>query len=135
MLKKSITYVDYDGNQRTENHWFNLDEAELLELMVRYPGGMNAMLQKMIDEEDGAKILATIKEIIMLAYGEKSVDGKYFEKSHEKSVRFTQSRAYSTLLMELYRDAGAAADFMNKIVPQTANQTNGNPQISVVESK
>lgn len=124
MLKKSITYVDYDGNERTDNYWFNLDEAELLELQMRYPGGMSAMLQKMVEEEDGAKILATIKEIIMMAYGEKSLDGKYFEKSNAKSILFTQSRAYSALLMELYRDAGAAADFMNKIIPQTSSQPN-----------
>lgn len=135
MLKKPITYVDYDGNQRTENHWFNLDEAEILELQMRYPGGMSAMLQKMVEEEDGAKILATIKEIIMMAYGEKSLDGKYFEKSHEKSVRFTQSRAYSALLMELYRDAGAAADFMNKIIPQTTQQPTSNPQMSIVAAQ
>ena len=118
MLKKPITYVDYDGNTRTDNFYFNLDEAEILEMQMRYPGGMTAMLEKMVEEEDGAKILATIKEVIMLAYGEKSLDGKYFVKSHEKSVLFTQSRAYSALLMELYRDAGAAADFMNKIIPQ-----------------
>ena len=130
MLKKPITYVDYDGNQRTENYWFNLDEAEIMELQVRYPGGMSAMLQKMVEEEDGAKILATIKEIIMLAYGEKSLDGKYFEKDPNKSRLFTQSKAYSALLMELYREPGAAADFMNKIIPQVSN-----PQISVVEAK
>lgn len=118
MLKKPITYVDYDGNTRTDNFYFNLDEAEILEMQMRYPGGMSAMLQKMVEEQDGAKILATIKEIIMLAYGEKSLDGKYFVKSEEKSILFTQSRAYSALLMELYRDAGAAADFMNKIIPQ-----------------
>ena len=135
MLKKPITYVDYDGNQRTETYWFNLDEAEILEMQMRFPGGMSAMLQKMVDEQDGAKILATIKEIIMLSFGEKTLDGKYFEKSHEKSVRFTQSRAYSALLMELYRDADAAADFMNKIIPQVNNQSNGAPQISVVEAK
>lgn len=135
MLKKPITYVDYDGNQRTENYWFNLDEAEILEMEMQYPGGMSAMLQKIAEEQDGSKILATFKEIIMKAYGEKSLDGKYFEKSHEKSVLFTQSRAYSVLLMEMYRDADAAADFMNKIIPQTTNQPNGNPQISVVEAK
>ena len=134
MLKKPITYVDYDGNQRTENYWFNLDEGEILELQVRYPGGMSAMLQKMVEEEDGAKILATIKEIIMLAYGEKSLDGKYFTKSHEKSVLFTQSRAYSALLMELYRDANAAADFMNKISPQVA-QNNSNTNLNVVAAQ
>jgi hypothetical protein len=135
MLKKPITYVNYDGIQRTENYWFNLDEAEILELQMRYPGGMSAMLQKMVEEEDGAKILATIKEIIMLAYGEKSLDGKYFEKSPEKSRLFTQSRAYSALLMELYRDAGAAADFMNKIIPQVDNQPAGNPNLNVVAAQ
>lgn len=132
MLKKTISYTDYDGNKRTENHWFNLDEGEILELQMRYPGGMSAMLQKMVEEEDGAKILATIKEIIMLAYGEKSLDGKYFEKSHEKAVRFTQSRAYSALLMELYRDADAAADFMNKIIPQIEAD---NSQLNVVTAQ
>ena len=135
MLKKPITYVNYDGIQRTENYWFNLDEAEILELQMRYPGGMSAMLQKMVEEEDGAKILATIKEIIMLAYGEKSLDGKYFEKSPEKSRLFTQSRAYSALLMELYRDAGAAADFMNKIIPQVDNQPAANPNLNVVAAQ
>ena len=122
MLKKPITYVDYDGNTRTENHWFNLDEAEILELQMSYPGGMSAMLQKMVEEEDGAKILATIKKIIMMAYGEKSLDGKYFVKSEEKSLAFTHTRAYSVLLMELYRDANAAADFMNQIIPQIENK-------------
>ena len=135
MLKKPITYTDYDGNQRTENFWFNLDEAEILELQTSYPGGMSAMLQKMVEEEDGAKILATIKKIIMLAYGEKSVDGKYFNKSEEMSKAFTHTRAYSALLMELYRVPGAAADFMNKIIPQIPDQNNGNPQLNVVATK
>lgn len=135
MLKKTIDYVDYDGNKRTDSYWFNLDEAEILEMEMQYPGGMTAMLKKIVDEQDGAKILATFKEIIMKAYGEKSLDGKYFEKSHEKSVRFTQSRAYSALIMEMYRDAGAAAEFMNKIIPQVANKDNANHQINAVESK
>lgn len=121
MLKKPITYTDYDGNQRTDNFWFNIDEAELLEMQVKYPGGMKAMLEKMVEEEDGAKILATIKEIIMLSFGEKSLDGKYFNKSPELSNAFIHTRAYSALLMELYRVPGAAAEFMSKIIPQTPN--------------
>lgn len=135
MLKKPITYTDYDGNQRTENFWFNLDEAEILELQMSYPGGMSAMLQKMVEEEDGAKILATIKKIIKMAYGEKSLDGKYFKKSEEMSQAFLHTRAYSALLMELYRDAGAAADFMNKIIPQVTDQSNGNPNLNVVAAQ
>ena len=133
MLKKPITYTDYNGNQRTENFWFGLDEAEILEFQMSYPGGMTAMLEKMIEEEDGAAILATIKKVIMMAYGEKSVDGKYFKKSQELSEAFTHTRAYSVLLMELYR--GGAAEFMNKILPQVPDQPTGTPQISVVEAQ
>lgn len=118
MLKKPITYIDYDGNKRTENFWFNLDEGEILELQMSSEGGLTAMLEKMIEEKDGKRILAMMKEIIMKAYGEKSLDGRRFEKSEAKSIAFTQTRAYSELLMELYRDAGAAAEFMNKIIPQ-----------------
>lgn len=124
MLKKPITYTDYDGNERTENFWFNLDEAEIFELQMSYPGGMSAMLQKMIDEKDGAQILATIKKVIMMSIGEKSLDGKYFEKSEKFSEAFTHTRAYSVLLMELYGTPGAAAEFMNKIIPQVPNQPN-----------
>lgn len=118
MLKKPITYIDYDGNKRTENFWFNLDEGEILELQMSSEGGLTAMLEKMIEEKDGKRILAMMKEIIMKAYGEKSLDGRRFEKSEAKSIAFTQTRAYSELLMELYRDANAAAEFMNKIIPQ-----------------
>lgn len=118
MLKKPITYIDYDGNKRTENFWFNLDEGEILELQMSSEGGLTVMLEKMIEEKDGKRILAMMKEIIMKAYGEKSLDGRRFEKSEAKSIAFTQTRAYSELLMELYRDANAAADFMNKIIPQ-----------------
>lgn len=118
MLKKPITYIDYDGNKRTENFWFNLDEGEILELQMSSEGGLTAMLEKMIEEKDGKRILAMMKEIIMKAYGEKSLDGRRFEKSEAMSIAFTQTRAYSELLMELYRDAGAAAEFMNKIIPQ-----------------
>lgn len=139
MLKKPITYTDYDGNQRTENFWFNLDEAEILELMVKYPGGLKAMLEKIIEEEDGAKILGMIKEIIMLAYGEKSLDGKYFKKSTELSEAFVHTRAYSALIMELYKVPGAAAEFMNKIIPQqtTAPASNAGaaPALNVVATQ
>ena len=43
MLKKTINYVDYDGNQRTDSYWFNLDEAEILEMEMQYPGGAEAV--------------------------------------------------------------------------------------------
>ena len=36
MIKKTITYTDYNGVSRTEDFWFNLTTAELMkmELMI-----------------------------------------------------------------------------------------------------
>ena len=34
MLKKTITYTDYNDVNRTEDFYFNLNEAELTEMMV-----------------------------------------------------------------------------------------------------
>ena len=32
MLKKTITYTDYNGVRRTEDFWFNLSKAEIMEM-------------------------------------------------------------------------------------------------------
>lgn len=119
MLKKTIAYTDYDGNQRTEDFFFNLSKAEVLEMEMGVNGGMTKLIQRLVAEQDMERITRTFKEIIMKAYGEKSLDGKYFEKSEEKSRRFTQTEAYSELFLELL-DPDKCALFINGILPQDA---------------
>lgn len=121
MLKKTITYEDFDGNSRTEDFYFNLSKAEVLEMELGISGGMTQMLTKIIAAQDGERIIKTFKDIILKAYGEKSPDGKRFVKSEEISTAFSQTEAYSQLFMELATDANAAANFVNGIVP--ANTT------------
>ena len=119
MLKKTIKYTDYNGNERTEEFLFNLSKAEVLEMEMGVNGGMTNMIQKLVAEQDMALISKTFKDIIMKAYGEKSLDGKYFVKSSELSTRFTQTEAYSELFLELL-DPDKAAAFINAILPQDA---------------
>lgn len=119
MLKKTITYTDYDGNERTEDFFFNLSKAEVLEMEMGVNGGMTKLIQRLVAEQDMEHISKTFKEIIMKAYGEKSLDGKYFEKSPERSLRFSQTEAYSELFLELL-DPEKAAAFINAILPQDA---------------
>lgn len=119
MLKKTITYTDYDGNERTEDFFFNLSKAEVLEMEMGINGGMTKLIQRLVAEQDMERISRTFKEIILKAYGEKSLDGKYFEKSEEKSRRFSQTEAYSELFLELL-DPEKAAAFINAILPQDA---------------
>ncbi len=117
MLKKTITYTDYDGNERTEDFFFNLTKAEVLEMEMGVNGGMTKLIQRLVAEQDMGQISKTFKDIILRSYGEKSLDGKYFEKSPEISRRFSQTEAYSELFMELL-DQEKASAFINGILPQ-----------------
>lgn len=127
MLKKTITYEDYDGNKRTEDFYFNLSKAEILEMEMGVSGGMTQMLNRIIAEQDSEKIIKTFKEIIFKAYGEKSPDGKRFIKSEELSTAFSQTEAFSQLFMELATDADAAAKFVNGIIPVATTQSTPAP--------
>lgn len=120
MLKKTITYTDYNGNERTEDFYFNLNKAELTEMELSNTGGFINVINKIIAEQDSKRIVEIFKDVILKAYGEKSLDGKRFVKSKEISDAFTQTEAYSQLFMELATDAKAAADFINAITPVVA---------------
>lgn len=117
MYKKTMTYVDFDGNQRTEDFYFNLSRAEVLEMETGVSGGLTKFLNKIVAEQDGKKIVEAFKDLVFKAYGEKSLDGKHFVKSEELSRAFSQTEAYSDLFMELATNAEAAAEFVNAIIP------------------
>ena len=117
MLKKTITYVDYNGTERKEDFYFNLSKAEIMEMEMGTPGGMVEMINKIVAAQDAPAIIDMFKKMILKAYGEKSADGKRFIKSKELSEAFSQTEAYSQLFMELATDADAASKFVNGIVP------------------
>lgn len=119
MLKKTIVYTDYDGNERTEDFWFNISKAELAELEYSVKGGLKKILEKAVQDQDGPKIISVFKEIVLKAYGEKSNDGRRFMKSEEISKNFSETEAYVNLFMELATDEKAATAFMEGILPKT----------------
>lgn len=120
MLKKAITYTDYNGNERTEDFYFNLSKAEIMEMEMGTTGGLAEMIKKIVAEQDAPAIIKIFKDLVLKAYGEKSPDGKRFMKVKD-GVRlcdaFAETEAYSILFMELATDADAAAKFVNGIIP------------------
>lgn len=120
MLKKNIKYVDYDGNARAEDFYFNLNKAEVIELQLGTVGGLTKILEKIVQEKDTSRIIEYFKTIILKAYGEKSADGRRFIKSQELRDAFEQTEAYSELFMELASDAKMAAEFINGVLPKEA---------------
>ena len=121
MLKKTITYTDYNDVERTEEFYFNLTKAEVMEMEMSTAGGLAEMIQRIVAAQDAPAIIKIFKDLILKAYGEKSLDGKRFMKVDEYgnplSKQFEQTEAFSTLFMELATDADAAAKFINGIVP------------------
>lgn len=117
MLKKTIKFVDFDGNEREESHYFNLTKAELTEMEMSTNGGLTKMIEKIVETRDGSRIIAIFKELILKSYGEKSLDGRRFIKSKELSEEFSQTGAYDALFMELATDADKASDFIRGIIP------------------
>ncbi len=121
MLKKTITYTDYDGNERIEDFYFNLSKAEVAEMEMSEYGGLSNLLKKIVQEKDTKRIIEMFKDLILRAYGEKSPDGKRFVKNQELRDAFVQTEAYSELFMELAGNAEAAAAFVNGITPIIAS--------------
>lgn len=116
MLKKTITFTDFDGNERTEDFYFNLKKSEILELHMETVGGLKQMLETILAKQDAPKIMMVFKELILKSYGEKSADGKRFIKSEQLSKEFEETNAYDVLFMDLM-DANNAAAFVNGIIP------------------
>lgn len=117
MYKKTVTYEDYDGIERTETFYFNLSKAELLEMELDRDGGLGNLIQKIIDEKDARRMINIFKEIMNRSYGVKSDDGKRFIKNKEVLNAFIESPAYSDIYMELITNTNEAVEFVNGIVP------------------
>ena len=116
-IKKTLTYTDYDGGERTEDYYFNLTEAELVEMELSIDGGMQKKIEKIMNSKDMKQIIEVFKDLILRSYGEKSDDGKRFIKNKEITEAFTQTEAYSMLFMKLATDEKEASDFVNGILP------------------
>ena len=118
MIKKQITYTDYDGNERTESFWFALNQAELLEMNLEKNGGLANMITRITETNDYAELSRILKDLILRSYGVKSDDGKRFVKSPAMTEEFMQTEAYSEMFTELVTDAGATSEFIQGIIPQ-----------------
>ena len=124
MLKKTITYTDYNEITHTETYYFNLSKAECMEMEMSTSGGLTEMINKIIETQDVPAIIKIFKDLILKAYGVKSPDGKRFIKSEELSTAFAQTEAYSVLFMELATNAEEAAVFVNGIMPSIDKKSN-----------
>jgi len=118
VLKKNVTYTDFNGQTVTEEFRFHLSKAELVEMEAERRGGLAAYLQRIVETNDGAAIINAFKDLLQRSVGRVSQDGRRFIKNPEIVDDFMESPAYSVLFMELATKADAAAEFVNGIIPE-----------------
>ena len=123
MLKKTVTYTDYNGVERTEAFYFHYTEAEILDMEMSTEGGFAERIQKIIDAKDQVSLMKLIKKFVIDAYGIQSEDGKRFIKNDKVKTEFLESPAYSKIWMELVMDDEVAADFVNNVIPSDMKGT------------
>lgn len=123
MRKETITYTDYNNVTRTEDFFFNLNEAELTALQYGVDGGMKEMLERIVKSNDNKQIMACFHDLIAKSYGEKSPDGRRFVKSAELSEAFMQTEAYNELMLRFMTDANYSAEFINDVLADVTKRT------------
>lgn len=129
MVKKTITYIDYDGTERTEDFYFNLSEAEITEMQLSVEGGMRGYIEKIVAAKSQLEVVKLFKEILLRSYGKKSLDGRLFVKNEANTAEFVANPAYSKIYIELVTDTDAATKFVNALIP--ANTQNQNPAMAM----
>lgn len=115
---KDITYTDLNGNTQTERAWFRLSALELNELNDMYDGKTDKLLDKAIKNKDTSFIAKYLKDVIVLAYGVKSEDGKKLVKTPEIKEAFDGSLAFDEIYTELLLNPEEVERFIEGITPQ-----------------
>lgn len=118
MLKQTIKFKDFLENERETTLYFNLTEAELVDIQVHSDEGIQKEMEDAVKSKDLAKLLDFIKMLVHKSYGELDKDGIHFNKSDEITASFVNSAMYSPLLLSLFEDEGARAEkFITGLMP------------------
>lgn len=118
MLKKTITYKDYNNQEVTEDFYFNLNQDEVIEMQMSHEDGLGEHLKAIVASGEGAKVYQEFKKIILMAYGVKSPDGRRFVKNEQVTQDFLATRACSDLIVQLITNPDQMAEFVQGIVPE-----------------
>ena len=122
MLKREITYENYDGVEVKETFYFNLTRSEIIMMSMEEDGDIAERLQSILDKKDGKLIVKTFHDLILRAYGEKSADGRRFVKSSELSKAFSETPAFDVMFEEMMMNPDKALEFVNALIPKDYRQ-------------
>lgn len=133
MLKQTVTFENFDGEEVTKDLYFNISVDELLE-MEASEEGFSDKVKTVIKSEDRRQILAIFKDIVFKAYGVKSEDGNRFVKSEELNKEFAESAAYEAFFVDLMTSEKTSAEFIGKLLPKSLDKIIGKAEMDKIKA-
>lgn len=118
MLKREVTYENYDGVEVKETFYFNLTRSEIIMMGMEEDGDLAEKLQSIVDKKDGKQIVKTFHDLLLRSYGEKSADGRRFVKSPEISKAFSETPAFDVIFEGMMMNPDEALKFLNALIPK-----------------
>ena len=118
MFSRTFEYKGYDGKDKKDTYYFDLNEAELYELNLSSIYGFTGQMERLLKEENTGAIVEMFKSIILGSVGEISPDGRRFIKNDQIREDFHQSKAYSILFVELVRSGEKLSEFLKGAIPE-----------------
>ena len=118
MLKKTVKYTGFDGEEHTEDIYMNFTRVEVLKFLVRHGISMKKgddvtqefkdMVAHLSESGDVEAMLNFLDDFVLSAYGVRSEDGKRFIKTKEVREKFSESLAYEALFDSILDDPALA---------------------------
>lgn len=126
MIKKTVKYEDFNGNEVVEDLYFNYTKTELMKL--QFNGKLEA-LTKAQETNNVNELALFADDFVKNSYGIKSDDGKRFIKSEKISEEFSQSLAYDALMNDLMFKEGEFDKFVRLVIPKDINAKINTPEV------
>lgn len=125
MIKKTISYHDYEGNERTDDFYFHLTQVELSKINSdpSLPGGLEESVARASKNEDAGELLRIIDLMISRSYGVKLPDGGFVKRNASGLPLyelFVNTEAYDNLLTELIQNEEGIINFLTGCLTKEA---------------
>lgn len=121
MVKKTLTYPDFNGENITKDHYFNLSKMEFRELDREIPGGLQNLIDQIRTEKDTDRMLDLLTTLVLASYGEKAEDGRFVKEDRfgrRLSSFFKITEAWDVLFTNLVQNEGELEEFLIGIIPK-----------------
>lgn len=120
MVRKTVKYIDFNGNEAEDELFFNLNEVEIVELDLEFEGGLESFVENLDPEKNPKDVMMLFRVLMSASVGHKTEDGKHFIKDDDEAKMFKNSAAYSALFVEMIQDETKGAAFFNALLSANA---------------